>query len=258
MNKMKVLMAGSALGAAMLAGTAMAEVTGTVGITSEYMFRGIVSEGGSAVQGSLDWSDASGLYVGTWASNANVFPAGGNELDLYGGYKFAITEGVEVDVGAIYYLFSESDEFEGVLCGTGGILPSCDSSYAEVYAGVNVGGFSGKVYYTNSFFDEFSDDPTKAGLDGEASTYVNLAYTFPIKEGLSLRGAVGNQSGDGADNLLGDSVTDYSLTLTKELESGFAASFALVGTDQEVKVGGVTLFDDKPKFVVTLSKGFEI
>lgn len=236
MSKMKVMVVGSALGAAILAGPVAAATTGTVSIASEYMFRGVVSEGGAAVQGSLDWADEAGLYAGTWASNSA--PAGGTELDLYGGYKFKLTETMEMDIGAIYYFFTEEDEIGE------------DYSYPEIYAGVSVGNFGAKVYYTNDFF----------GVD-EASTYISLGYTHPLSETLGLAFAVGNQSGDGADLAYGDSVTDYSVTLKKSLDNGFAFGFGIVNTDLDASGVPGTLagdLDDDVKVVVSLSKGFDL
>jgi uncharacterized protein (TIGR02001 family) len=248
MKKMQALVAGSALGAAILAGPAAAAVTGTVAATSEYVFRGITSSDGAAVQGSLDWSDG-GLYAGVWGSNTAPLQFDGTEVDLYGGYKFAISEGINIDLGAIYYLFPESEQTPPIaLPGVGGF----DADYWEVYAGFTAGGFAGKLYYADEFFGDLCQGAL--GRSCEDSIYVNLSYTFPVKEGLDLAFAVGNQSGDGADDVFGDSVTDYSIKLTKALENGFAASFALMGSDLDVP--GV--FDDDPKFVVTLSKGFDI
>src|SRR5207237_1081318 len=44
--------------------------TANVGLFSEYIFRGISQTGGRpAVQGGFDYAHASGLYLGTWASN---------------------------------------------------------------------------------------------------------------------------------------------------------------------------------------------
>ena len=241
----------------------MAATTATLGVTSEYVFRGIDSSAGAAVQGSLDWSDG-GFYLGSWASNTagstssacvgflvpgtaltdpvvstcSGLPSGGTELDLYGGYKFKAMEDVEIDLGAIYYLFPENEE-KG--------FP--DTDYPEIYAGLNIGGFSGKLYYTNDFFnvEDF------AGANDGDSVYVNLGYTFTLKEGLTLKAALGHQSGDGAEAFFGDDVTDYALTLAKTLDNGFGASFAIVGTDLDTPA-----FEDDPKVVVTLSKGFEI
>lgn len=247
MSKMKVLVAGSALAAATLAMPAAADVTGTVNVTSEYVFRGITSSNGAAVQGSLDWASA-GWNAGVWASNTAPFSFDGTEVDLYGGYTFDLGGGTSIDVGAVYYAFPESEQIPGI---------AFDADYLEIFAGFTVGGFAAKVYYADEFFGDLSDDGV-GSVQGEDSTYVNLSYTAPIKEGLDVAFAIGNQSGDGADNFYGDSVTDYSISLTKSLENGFAASFAVVGTDLDVQVGGVTVFEDDPKVVVSLSKGFDI
>ncbi|HXG27414.1 MAG TPA: TorF family putative porin [Nevskiales bacterium] len=250
MSKMKVLVAGSALGAAILAGPAAAAVTGTVAATSEYTFRGITSSDGAAVQGSLDWSDG-GLYAGIWGSNTAPLVFDGTEVDLYGGYKFKLSDAVEVDIGAIYYLFPESEQISA---------SAFDADYPEIYGGVNLGNFSAKLYYASKYFGELSAD--------ESATYLNLAYNMPLKDTLGLKFAVGYSDGDGVENffdLLDDGALnasaetqdylDYSITLTKTLDNGFAASFGLVGTD----IDDSSLdFNDDPKFVVTLSKGFEI
>jgi hypothetical protein len=55
-------------------------------------------------------------------------------------------------------------------------------------------------------------------------------------------------------------VVDYSVSLTKALESGFAASFAIQGADIDTNdyFNTATSYSDDPKFVISLSKGFEI
>jgi uncharacterized protein (TIGR02001 family) len=257
MSKMKVLVAGSALGAAILAVPSFAAVTGTVGVTSEYVFRGVTSSDGAAVQGSLDWSDG-GFYAGVWGSNTAPLQADGTEVDLYGGYKFKVSEGIELDLGFVHYMFPESEQFNFTPAGNAGVA-GFDIDYTEVYAGVNIGGFSGKLYYASDFFNVESN----GAADGE-SVYLNLAYTHTIKEGLTLKGALGKQSGDGAEAFfLGEEPTDYSITLTKALDNGFAASFGIVGTDLDIAdldgaTAGDQSFNDDAKFVITLSKGFEI
>lgn len=239
MIKVKGFVAGSVLGAAMLASGPALAATGFVSAVSEYTFRGIDSENGAAVQGELDWSSG-GAYLGSWASNSSV--VGGTELDVYGGYKFTLTDISNIDVGVIYYYFSEEDE------------ANLSASYPEVYIGLNYGGFSGKAYYADKFFDELSDVP---GSD-QRSIYVNLAYTYAISDTLSLKGAIGNQSGDGVEAAyaINSSITDYAVTLTKTLDAGFAASFAVVGTDGDnVDFSGRK---DKPKVVLGLTKNFEL
>src|SRR6185295_12841645 len=147
MIKVKGFVAGSVLGAVMLASGPALAATGYVSGVSEYTFRGINSQEGAAIQGELDWNSG-GFYLGSWASNSSV--VGGTELDLYGGYKFTLSDTSNVDLGVIYYYFPESSETL-----TGGV----DPSYPEIYVGLNYGGFSGKVYYANKFFNDFSDVP---------------------------------------------------------------------------------------------------
>lgn len=232
---------------------AIAAVTSNVSVTSEYVFRGVERESGAAVQGGLDWlADEGKLYAGIWGSSESLISDNGSELDLYSGYRFTVREVVEANVGVIYRFFVDTDEVVTASCGGIG-FPSCDASFAEIYASLNLASFSAKLLYADRFFDDLSDDPTRTGVGGEDSTYLSLAYTHTIKQDLTLKGAVGRQFGDGAVNFYGDDVTDYALTLSKVLEGGFSASFALLGTNLDNAV-----FDDDPKFVVTLTKGFEI
>src|SRR5690242_9420468 len=102
MSMMRGLMAGSIAGAALMAGAANAATTGTVSAVSEYMFRGISSSNGAAIQGSLDWSSDSGWYAGIWGSNTAPIVFDGTEVDVYGGYKFKLSDISNVDLGIIY------------------------------------------------------------------------------------------------------------------------------------------------------------
>ena len=100
------------LGALAAAATAPAlaqetTITGNVSLTTDYAFRGISQTDESpAIQGGFDAAfGSSGAYAGAWASNINFGSGGSNmELDLYGGYKFAVGA-VNFDVGVIGYLY---------------------------------------------------------------------------------------------------------------------------------------------------------
>ena len=51
---------------------ASAGVSANLGITSNYLFRGVTqTDGSTATQGGLDYEHASGLYVGGWGSNVD-------------------------------------------------------------------------------------------------------------------------------------------------------------------------------------------
>src|SRR3990167_7706125 len=66
-------------------------LTGNVGLVSDYRFRGIMQTYCKpALQGGVDYSPSSGIYLGNWNSNVNEgagFPAGNLEMDFYGGFK---------------------------------------------------------------------------------------------------------------------------------------------------------------------------
>lgn len=245
----KVLAGATVVAGSLVSGQALAEASGSVNVTSEYMFRGIDSSGGAAVQGSLDWSSPTGVYAGTWASNSYTSAAGTGtaglrgttEVDLYLGWAGDMGNGLGVDLGVVYYLFPDADEDSA---GT-------DIDYWEVYGGLSFGGLSASVYYTNDFFNQ--DDSNGAGQDGDG-IYVTLAYTATIKEGLDMTFQVGNSSGDGVESFVGDSYTDWSITTSKDLGDGWGASFAYVQTDIDINGG----LNDDAKAVVSLSKEFAL
>ena len=85
---------GSALGlcAAMAAfGGAQAqdiEVSHSVTLTSDYLFRGVSrSNGGPAIQGNVEFSNGSGAYGGLWASSTETDFDASIELDAYAGFR---------------------------------------------------------------------------------------------------------------------------------------------------------------------------
>ncbi len=83
------------------------KVTGSVGLVSDYRFRGVSqSDRGMAVQGGLTIAHESGIYVGTWGSNLSgwgTFGGSNMELDLIAGYSTALTESTTIDVGLTWY-----------------------------------------------------------------------------------------------------------------------------------------------------------
>ena len=86
---------------------AQAQVTGNLGLTSDYRFRGVSqSQNAPAVQGGIDYAHSSGLYIGNWNSSVSsqLYTNGsGVESDLYAGYKKDIYKGLTLDVGSYNY-----------------------------------------------------------------------------------------------------------------------------------------------------------
>lgn len=114
-------------------------ITGNVGVYSSYNLRGITNapeNDSAAVQGGLDYSHDSGIYLGYWFStlsysysdiNPDCYDANGDlicknrksfENDFYGGYKGKITEDLGYQIGGTIYYYSpgwESTGYETIL-----------------------------------------------------------------------------------------------------------------------------------------------
>ena len=105
---------------------AQADLTGNIGVYSKYVLRGITNNtenDGTTVQGGLDWSHSSGLYLGYWGSNLDYGATRtsttntGFENDIYGGFKFKAGP-VDLNLGVIYYAYTQvldSDAAEAVV-----------------------------------------------------------------------------------------------------------------------------------------------
>lgn len=163
-----------------VAGDSPHTLTGNVSLTSDYLFRGISQTGGdAAIQGGLDYTHASGIYVGTWASNVGWiedyqgYKSGNIEIDLYGGYRGALGP-VSYDVGLIGY-FYPGDE-NGVT----------EGDTTEMYVGLGWKWFTLKYSYALSDAVFGFGKPTGA-FDADGSSYLDISASFPVGEtGLTL------------------------------------------------------------------------
>lgn len=193
MNKRLVTLLGSSL--LFVAATASAAgVTANVGLTTDYLFRGISQTNDApAIQGGFDYNDPSGFYVGTWESN--IAFAGSLESDWYFGYNGNATKDLGYSVGYIYYYYARQSTFSG---------PSPNVSFGEVNAGVSYKGLSAKISYSNNF-----------SLDSGKALYYDLGYSFnlPHDVGLSLHygyQTINDNAAWGTPNY-----ADYSIGLSK-------------------------------------------
>jgi uncharacterized protein (TIGR02001 family) len=111
---------------------AQAQVSGNLGLTSDYRFRGISqTQNGPAVQGGIDYAHSSGLYIGNWNSSVSsqLYTNGaGVESDLYAGWKKDIYKGLTVDVGSYNYFYPNA---------TNGSGPNFNTQ--ELFAGLGYG-----------------------------------------------------------------------------------------------------------------------
>ena len=85
-----------------------AQVSGSVAVVSDYLFRGVsLSEGRPAAQLNVNYDDASGWYAGGFASSVRLVADPGSHAQLiaYTGYARRLGSGLSFDAGASYAAF---------------------------------------------------------------------------------------------------------------------------------------------------------
>jgi len=219
MFAMSLAVAGSAL-----AQTAPAAPESTlsfnVGATSDYRYRGISqSRLEPALQGGADYADKSGAYIGVWGSGIKWIKdnlgKSNTEVDIYGGYKFAVGD-LAYDVGFLRYEYS-GNKLE--------VNPYyVNANTTELYGAVTAG--PATLKYSRSTGNLFGTPNSKG------SSYLDLTATFDLGEGYSFAPHLGYQAVKGAGNGI-YSYTDYALTVGKDLGNGLSASAALIGTNAD-------------------------
>lgn len=181
MKAMKIALA-SAVATVALSGAAMAQeaakptVSFNLGITNDYVFRGVSqTQGDPAISGGADASYGM-FYAGTWVSNVDFgVPDPKVEIDLYAGVKPTVGD-TSFDFGVLYYGYRKDKN------GAPGA-----NSYTEVKAAVShafgPASLGAAVYYS----------PEWPGKGGDA-TYFEGNAAIPIASKLTLSGAVGRQT----------------------------------------------------------------
>lgn len=184
-------------------------LSANVGATSNYLWRGLEQTNGrSAVSGGIDYEADSGLYIGTWASNADWAEGMTYELDVYGGYSATINEAVSYDIGFIYYAYP--DELSG------------NADFSEMYVNLSFNTLTlGAAVLA-------SGDNADAG----DTLYLSADYALTIANETELAFHLGSYTGD----WLAEESIDYGISLSK---SGFtlgASKTDLDGDDVKVYV----------------------
>lgn len=238
-------------------------LTANVALTSNYKFRGqdqdqIGRQGvykssaiKPAIQGGLDYTHASGVYVGSWNASVDWLAGNSIESDLYAGYRFKAAP-FDLDVGAITYLYPGNSA----------------GNTTELYAGVGwsseaVGAFTLKYAHTVSkdYFG-YAGAKSGSGLQGRNTGYLNLAYSKEIVPRLTLKAAVGYTHMRSDIRSLGyRSYLDYSVGASYDFGGGLALAGAVQGANRESSYllatgGNNTQSINKPRLVLTLAKSF--
>jgi uncharacterized protein (TIGR02001 family) len=200
-----------------------------IGVVSDYRFRGIAQTSfNPAIQGGVDFAHKSGVYLGAWASNVswvkevNGATDGNYELDLYGGYKGAITKDLGYDIGFITYQYPGNNS--GV----------ANSSYSTAVTAGQYGNASTNEFYGALTYSMFTLKYNRSAgnflgnLNSSGSGYTDLSANFDLGNGYTLTPHIGHQT---VANTVNADYTDYSLTIAKDLGNGLVVSASAIGTD---------------------------
>ena len=167
MNKVRILAVAGMLGLAPLA--ASADVSGNIGASSNYVFRGVSLTGNSAaISGGLDYTHSSGLYAGTWISNIS----GSVETDLYAGYSGEYA-GVGYDVNYLYYYYPGLN----------------DADYGEISGSLSYKWFTAGVSYTVN--SQVKKTPAAADLFIPGDIYYHVDASYEVAKDWTLGATVG-------------------------------------------------------------------
>ena len=214
--------------------TFSATVTGT----NDYVFRGVTqTDEEFAIQGSMDYSHSSGVYVGAWASNIDFGDGTGasSELDIYGGFANSFS-GIDYDVGFIYYNYP-------------GVSDNRDFDYVE--AAFSIGhdfGFAATTVGVNWSPDNFGESDDAVFVWGD----VNVPFPGELPLPLSLDLHIGHQ--DIEDNMTFGfpDYLEWIIGLSTSVQ-GFDLSIAYMDTDLKNSEGAEGVADSRAVFSVSRS-----
>ena len=223
--------------------------TYNVGLYSQYIFRGLTQTGRRpAIQGGVDFSHTSGIYLGTWGSNINWLTDGGNwhsgslEWDIYGGIRNTFGQSdFGYDVGLLNYVYP------GTKTSAGETNPTFVDPYTlEVYGALTWKWLQAKVSY--SLTDTFGAKNSDGTYYAELNANIPLPTTGMLS-GLTANLHAGRQEYDGkvhdstgtllVDNKKLYSYTDWKIGLTKAFDNG--VNVGGYWTDTNAKDAGYTL-----------------
>lgn len=230
--------------------SAYAQVTGNLGLATDYRFRGISqTQNGPAVQGGIDYTHSSGLYIGNWNSNVSsqAYRNGSAiESDLYAGFRKDIYKGLTIDVGSYNYFYPNASDLSGNSYNT-----------QELFAGLGYGPVV--VKYSRSTSNYFGVNNSAGTQYYQADVKQSLAPVTAKLKDLSLvahygRTAVANHGNASYNDINVGAV--YTLPKAWDLGVRYYTNTSMTTQNQRATtVNGQQLYKDA--WVATLTKTFE-
>lgn len=200
-----------------------------VGLFSQYIFRGLTQTANKpALQGGVDYTHASGFYLGAWASNMSWlgdaaavdstlgYKNSSLELDLYGGYRGALKD-VAYDVGLLQYVYPGTPNASQKRADT-----------TEVYGALTYKWVTAKLSVAVS-------DKVFGSANASGTYYADITANYPVTDTITATAHVGRQDYSGAANSI-YTYTDWKIGVSKAFAN--AVTVGAYYTDTNGQVAG--------------------
>jgi uncharacterized protein (TIGR02001 family) len=224
--KSQLLMATVLVAAAVVPAAAFAEggLSFNLGAVSLYKSSGIDQDSRAmkslrpAIQGGVDYEIGNGLYLGNWNSTGK-FGGADLEVDLYGGYRGELVQGVSYDLGFASYIYPSSG-----------------------------GGWNGNELYGSLSYSIFTAKLTR-GTSGSINKWSRLGLNVaqPLNDALTLKGGMGFRNKSNGNS----GAYDYSLGVAYDMGNNVSTSATVSGA-QTSKAGDA----GKSRLILGVSKSF--
>ena len=158
-----------------------------------------------ALQGGVDYSFSNGFYVGNWNSTGK-FDGANVEIDLYGGFKGALTKDLSFDIGFARYIYpnanvsgwNTNEAYLGFTTGPLGL---------KIVSGLTKGANRGDMRFAFSYERQLMDALTMKATYGirdkaAANDYDDyaLGLTYDLGNSLAVSGTFSGATGKSSDN----------------------------------------------------------
>ena len=175
-------------------------LSGTVGYTTDYIFRGkSQTQGGSAIQGSINLDFESGIYLNAWGSEVDYATNDSSyEIDYTLGYSLPLfTDKVILDLGTTMYTYD-------------GDNVSLSDDVKEAYLGLRIGALSAKVY------QEYGSDASSYKFYEAA---LGISQFIPMPFGIDFEAFASYE-----DNAVGKNVNNFGARASSYITENLYAS----------------------------------
>ena len=168
----------AAIGAVLSQDASAAGWGGSLGVASDYVFRGVTqSDGKPSAQGDVHYHAAAGWFAGLWAASVERSSSRGTtaELNAYLGYSLPLADAWNATVSAVHYDYPWNK-------------PHQRYSYDEVVGTV---AYADRLFLTAAASPDTSVGTTYGVSERRAAYSYDLAFHAPLFQALSANGGIG-------------------------------------------------------------------